>query len=208
MSREDAASDGAIPPESGRLRRPTLERSEPRRTWDNLYAPGRADAASSTAHDGVTAAPQSDASDDATRAIREGYRIVEENLRRGREAAAELRGAGREVADFAGRVDGARVVAQLSQLLIDPALTEQLAGVARGVLSALGSIIPAAPGATRAEPVREARVPLHPQERADYVTSAARVLKLRSVGPGEWLADLEIDGRVRRVQVRAVDGEL
>jgi hypothetical protein len=34
------------------------------------------------------------------------------------------------------------------------------------------------------------------------------VLKLRSVAPGEWLADMEIAGQVRRVQVRAVDGEL
>jgi hypothetical protein len=206
MSREDAASDGAIPPESGRLRRPTLERSEPRRSWDNLYAPGRADSAGSAPRGGTSSEPG--ASDDAARAIREGYRIVEENLRRGREVAAELRGAGREVADFAGRVDGARVVGQLTQLLIDPALTEQLAGVARGVLSALGAVVPSAPGASRAEPTREARVPLHPQERADYAASAARVLKLRSVGPGEWLADMEIDGHVRRVQVRAVDGEL
>lgn len=207
MSRDDAASDGAIPPESGRLRRPTLERSEPRRSWDNLYAPGRADAVGSSADAGSSSAgaPPNDA---AARAIREGYRIVEENLRRGREAAAELRGAGREVADFAARVDGARVIGPLSQLLIDPALTEQLAGVARGFLNALGSVIPSAPGATRAESARETRVPLHPQERADYAASAARVLKLRSVGPGEWLADLEIDGRVRRVQVRAVDGEL
>jgi hypothetical protein len=34
------------------------------------------------------------------------------------------------------------------------------------------------------------------------------VLKLREIAPGEWLADLEIAGKIRRVQMRAVDGEL
>jgi hypothetical protein len=65
---------------------------------------------------------------------------------------------------------------------------------------------PAAPGP--AAPAREAQVPLHPQERPGYQSSGARVLKMRATGPGEWLADLEIEGKVRRVQVRAVDEEL
>src|SRR5258708_7034225 len=122
MSQEDATSNGA---EAERLRRPALERSEPRRGWGNLYAPGKADAARSQ--------PPTDPPD----------------------------------ADTA------------------PA-------------------VPAAPPAS----ARQAAVPLHPQERPGYVPGGARVLKLKSVAPGEWLADLEIDGKVRRVQLRAVDGEL
>lgn len=213
MSQEDVTSDGATSTASaGRSRRPTLERSEPRRGWGNLYAPGRADDASQAAPAESAAPPSPSApapTDAAARVVRDGYRIVEENLRRGRQVAAELRGASREVADFAGRVDAPRVVTNLAQTLLDPALTEQLTGVARSFLSVLSAAIPLAPAAApRAEPAAEPRVPLHPQERADYAASGARVLKLRCTGPGEWLADLEVDGKVRRVQVRAVDGEL
>ncbi len=184
-----------------------------------MYAPGKADdARSEPAREPADAATASsaeppdatNANDAAARVVRDGYRIVEENLRRGRQVAAELRGVGREVADFTGRVDPQRVVSNLAQTLIDPALTEQLLGVARSFLGVLGAAlpsIPSAPGAT-AEAAPPPRVALHPQDRPDYAASAARVLKLRSVAPGEWLADLEIDGKVRRVQVRAVDGEL
>lgn len=212
MSQEDATSDGAAPTESSaRLRRPTLERAEPRRGWSNLYAPGRADAAAREEPVGSATPPSRAAAlDDATaRVVGDGYRIVEENLRRGRQVAAQLRGAGREVADFAGRVEPPRVVTSFAQTLLDPALTEQVAGLARGLWSALGATLPAAPTAPPpAPPEAEARVPLHPQERADYGSGGARVLKLRRVGPDEWLADLEVDGEVRRVQIRAVDGEL
>ena len=206
------------------MRRPALERSEPRRGWGNLYAPGKADAARaeppSDSRDADTApahpepqATANGASDAAARVVRDGYRIVEENLRRGRQVAAELRGVRREVADFAGRLDPQRVVSSVTQTLIDPALTEQLLGVARSFLGVFGAAMPAPGVATPAEPVATPRttaaeVPLHPQQRPGYAPSGARVLKLRSTAPGEWLADLEIDGKVRRVQVRAVDGEL
>jgi hypothetical protein len=191
----------------------------------NLYAPGRADAEGRAPAPDANAAnasppseprPAASANDAAARVVRDGYRIVEENLRRGRQVAAELRGVGREVADFTGRFDAPRVVSNLTQTLIDPALTEQLVGVARSFLSVLGAAMPSAPTAAApaasppaaTEPAPAARIPLHPQARPDYAAGGARVLKLRSVGPGEWLADLEIDGEVRRVQVRAVDGEL
>lgn len=174
-----------------------------------MYAPGKG-AADAAAPAAAEAPPPTDAAphDATARAVRDGYRIVEENLRRGRQVAAELRGAGREVAGFAGRVDAPRIVTSLTETLMDPALTEQLAGVARSFLNVLSAVIPPVPAAARAEPPPEPRVALHPQERAAYDSSGARLLKLRGVGPGEWLADLEIDGKVRRVQVRAVDGEL
>jgi hypothetical protein len=207
MSRKDVTPDDA-PPTSGvgRLRRPALERTEPRRGWGNLYAPGRADNSGPAATQRHAETPPADAgaapNDAAARVVRDGYRIVEENLRRGRQIAAELRGAGREVTDAAGRVDAQGAVSSLRQALLDPALTEQLAGVARSFFSVLSAALPVP------QPPAEPRVPLHPQERADFAAGGARVLKLRSVGPGEWLADLEVDGKVRRVQVRAVDGEL
>jgi hypothetical protein len=229
MSQEDATSNGGTNGVgAGRLRRPALDRSEPRRGWGNLYAPGKADsappAASTEARDADTTPANpppasSGPADAAARVVRDGYRIVEENLRRGRQVAAELRGVQREVANFAGRIDSQAVVSNFAQTLIDPALTEQLLGAARSLLGVLSAAVPvpatkpAAASATtapagQAAPASEPRVPLHPQERPDYVATAPRVLKLRATGPGEWLADLEIDGKVRRVQVRAVDGEL
>jgi hypothetical protein len=214
MPEEDVTSNGAGGTTNGsRLRRPPLERAEPRRGWSNLYAPGKADAASreaptepAAATEGVAAAP----ADAATRVVTEGYRIVEENLRRGRQVAGELRGVRREVADFAGRIDAQKLVSELTQTVIDPALTQQMLGVAKTFFSALGAIVPGTtPAAAPAPaPAPAQHVPLHPQERAGYVASGARVLKLKATGPGEWLADVEIEGRVRRVQVRAVDGEL
>jgi hypothetical protein len=157
--------------------------------------------------------------DAAARVVRDGYRIVEENLRRGRQVAAELRGVRREVADFAGRIDPQKLVNDLTQTVIDPALTQQVLGAARTLLGALGAVVPAAAaaaGVTPPEPSSPAsagaatkpEVPLHPQARAHYTPAGARVLKLRAIAPGEWLADMEIDGQIRRVQVRAVDGEL
>lgn len=215
MSQDEAASDGLTNGATeGRLRRPTLDRSEPRRGWGNLYTPGKADVASPVSNGRAAVAPQpqvdaTSPADAAARVVRDGYRIVEENLRRGRQVAAELRGVKREVADFAGRIDSQKLVGTWAQTLFDPALTEQVLGVARSVLGTLGAVMPvasptAAPPATR--PV--AAMPLHPQERHNYAVTGARVLKLRSTGPDEWLADLEIDGKVRRVQMRAVDGDL
>lgn len=187
------------------MRRPPLERAEPKRGWGNLYAPGKAQAASAPASEPPPESAEAP-TDAASRVIRDGYRVVEENLRRGRQVAAELRGVRREVADFAGRLGAERVVESVAQTVIDPALTEQLVSVARTFVSALGAFVPgvSAPAPKPASPA----APLHPQERADYRASGARVLKLRSVAPGEWLADVEIDGKVRRVQLRAVDGEL
>jgi hypothetical protein len=238
MSQEDATSNGGTNGAGGaRLRRPALERSEPRRGWGNLYSPGKADSAQPTtatdAREAETAPANaqpvgSGPADAAARVVRDGYRIVEENLRRGRQVAAELRGVQREVASFAGRLDSQGVVSNLAQTLIDPALTEQLLGAARGLLGVLSAAIPvptpgakpaaastpptastsATTGATAPAGVTEPRVPLHPQERPDYAATLPRVLKLRAIGPGEWLADLEIDEKVRRVQIRAVDGEL
>jgi hypothetical protein len=66
---------------------------------------------------------------------------------------------------------------------------------------------PPAPGAGAAAGAKPG-IALHPQARPDYTAAAARVLKLREIAPGEWLADLEIAGKIRRVQMRAVDGEL
>lgn len=213
MSQEEATTDGVTNGATeGRLRRPPLERSEPRRGWGNLYTPGKADAASPAVSNGP-APTQADAAgptDAAARVVRDGYRIVEENLRRGRQVAAELRGVRREVANFAGRIDSQKLVGNWAQTLLDPALTEQVLGVARSVLGSLGAVVPGSTPtpAPAARPTSAAQVPLHPQERPDYAVTGARVLKLRGTGPGEWLADLEIDGKVRRVQVRAVDGEL
>jgi hypothetical protein len=210
MPEEDVTSNGAGGTANGsRLRRPPLERAEPRRGWSNLYAPGKADAPSREAPtEPATTTPVEPTApaDAATRVVSEGYRIVEENLRRGRQVAAELRGVRREVADFAGRIDAQKLVSDLTQTVIDPALSQQMLGVAKTFFSALGAIVPGATPATA--PPAAPNVPLHPQQRPGYVASGARVLKLKATGPGEWLADLEIEGRVRRVHVRAVDGEL
>jgi hypothetical protein len=195
-----------------------------------LYAPGKADAAANHAPRAASdetphsqAQPREPAAapvDAAARVVRDGYRVVEENLRRGRQVAAELRGVRREVADFAGRIDAQRLVSEFSQTVIDPALTQQVLGVAKTLLGALGAVVPAAAAAAGVTPSASSspspaaqattrpEVALHPQARPDYTPAAARVLKLRETAPGEWLADMEIDGRVRRVQVRAVDGEL
>jgi len=231
MSQEDATSNGGTNGAStGRLRRPALERSEPKRSWSNLYSPGKADAAGASvvadAREAETApanpeppsTPATGPADAASRVVREGYRIVEENLRRGRQVAAELRGVQREVASFAGRLDAQGALGSLAQTLVDPALTEQLLGVARTLFGVLGAALPVTqPAAARASsanapaagaPAPRERVSLHPQERADYVAKGPRLLKLRATGPSEWLADLEVDGKVRRVQLRAVDGEL
>jgi len=116
----------------------------------------------------------------------------------------------REVADFAGRVEPQKLIGSWAQTLLDPALSEQVLAVARSVLGSIGAVMPVSSPAAApdAAPTRAAQMPLHPQERLDYTPAGARLLKLRSTGPGEWLADLEIDGKIRRVQVRAVDGEL
>ena len=222
MPEEDHASNGATNGAgTARLRRPALDRTEPRRGWGNLYAPGKADSvpegAPSASPAAESQAPPASATapiDAAARVVRDGYRVVEENLRRGRQVAAELRGVRREVADFAGRIDAQKLVSELTQTVIDPALTQQVLGVAKTFLGALSAVMPAAPTAAPASssaaapPSSSAQVALHPQERPDYAPAGARVLKLRSTGSGEWLADMEIDGQVRRVQVRALDGEL
>src|SRR4051812_44469624 len=123
MSEDESASDGLTNGATeGRLRRPALDRSEPRRGWGNLYAPGKTDAASpvSKGHAPVAPPPPIDAAspaDAAARVVRDGYRIVEENLRRGRQVAAELRGVKREVADFAGRIDSQKLVGNWAQTL-------------------------------------------------------------------------------------------
>jgi hypothetical protein len=229
MPEEDRATNGATNgAAASRLRRPALERSEPRRGWGNLYAPGKADAAANhapqpagdeTPHSQTQARePVGAPIDAAARVVRDGYRVVEENLRRGRQVAAELRGVRREVADFAGRIDAQRLVSEFTQTVIDPALTQQMVGVAKTLLGALGAVVPAAAAATGVAPptspspaggtATKPDVALHPQARPDYTPAGARVLKLREIAPGEWLADMEIDGQVRRVQVRAVDGEL
>jgi hypothetical protein len=222
MPEEDRASNGATNGAApSRLRRPALERSEPRRGWGNLYAPGKADAAQSPARDemprGEAQQPEAVAAapiDAAARVVRDGYRVVEENLRRGRQVAAELRGVRREVADFAGRIDPQKLVSDLTQTVIDPALTQQMLGLAKTFFGALGAVVPAAAAAAGVAPTAPSpsaakpEVALHPQARPDYTPAGARVLKLRETAPGEWLADMEIDGQVRRVQLRAVDGEL
>jgi hypothetical protein len=214
MSRDDVALDGALPAANvGRARRPALERTEPRRGWGNLYAPGKADnAARPPDTEGASTAaspvePEPAPTDAAARVIRDGYRIVEENLRRGQRVAAELRGARREGAGASAPSEAHRVVSDFTQALFDPALTEQLVGVARSLLNAVGIATPPAPVDVKAKDA-DAHVPLHPQQRSDFSASGARVLKLRRVSADEWLADLELDGEVRRVQIRAVDGEL
>src|SRR4051812_1897128 len=207
MSQEEPALDGVTNGAAeGRLRRPALDRSEPRRGWGNLYAPGKADATSPTdARETVSAPSQAEVAvgpaDAAARVVRDGYRIVEENLRRGRQVAAELRGVRREVADFAGRVEPQKLIGSWAQTLLDPALSEQVLAVARSVLGSIGAVMPVSSPAAApdAAPTRAAQMPLHPQERLDYTPAGARLLKLRSTGPGEWLADLEIDGKIRRV---------
>jgi hypothetical protein len=155
--------------------------------------------------------------DAAARVVRDGYRVVEENLRRGRQVAAELRGVRREAADFAGRIDAQKLVSDFTRTVIDPALTEQVLGVAKSFFGALGAVVPAAAAAAgvastapraTSTAVPKPEVALHPQARPDYALAGARVLKLRETAAGEWLADIEINGRVRRVHVRAVDGEL
>lgn len=227
MPEEDRTSNGATNgAATSRLRRPALERTEPRRGWGNLYAPGRADAAAASAREpGSDETPHSETQprepvasasapmDAAARVVRDGYRVVEENLRRGRQVAAELRGVRREVADFAGRIDAQKLVSDFTQTVIDPALTQQVLGVAKTFFGALGAVVPAAAAAAGVAPAppsapAKPEVALHPQARPDYAPAGARVLKLRETAAGEWLADMEIDGQVRRVHVRAVDGEL
>ena len=136
MSQEDAAADGATNGATeGRLRRPALDRSEPRRGWGNLYTPGRADAPPTDTTHAREPGAASHSAEAAARVVRDGYRIVEENLRRGRQVAAELRGVKREVADFTGHVDAQTLAGSWAQTLLDPALTEQVLGLARSVLS-------------------------------------------------------------------------
>jgi len=209
MSEEDVTSNGAGNGAGvSRLRRPAPERTEPRRGWGNLYAPGKADAVP----EAPPVAPPSEATsapiDAAARVVRDGYRVVEENLRRGRQVAAELRGVRREAFDFAGRIDAQKLMSDLTQTVIDPALTQQVLGVARSFLGALGAVVPSAASTPAPAAPTASAVALHPQDRPDYAPAGARVLKLRATGAGEWLADMEIDGQVRRVQVRVVDGEL
>src|SRR3954470_23051786 len=152
MSQEDATSNGGTNGAGGaRLRRPALERSEPRRGWGNLYSPGKADSAQPTtatdAREAETAPANaqpvgSGPADAAARVVRDGYRIVEENLRRGRQVAAELRGVRREVADFADRVEPQKLIGSWAQTLLDPALSEQVLAVARSVLGSIGAVMP------------------------------------------------------------------
>ena len=229
MPEEDRTSNGATNgAATSRLRRPALDRTEPRRGWGNLYAPGKADAAANAREPASDETPHSETQprepsasapapvDAASRVVRDGYRIVEENLRRGRQVAAELRGVRREVADFAGRIDAQKLVSDFTQTVIDPALTQQVLGVAKTFFGALSAVVPAAAAAAGVTPpsaavppsAAKSEVALHPQARPDYAPAGARVLKLRETAAGEWLADMEIDGQVRRVHVRAVDGEL
>ncbi len=203
-----------------RPRRPVPERTEPLRGFLNLYAPGKADRFAprvGAPPNEPPAAPEPAAASggDATgRVIREGYRIVEDNLRRGRQAAAQLRGVRRDVVDAATRLEPQKLVSAFSQTFLDPALTQQFLELARSWISLLG--VGPATSATVApaqgsDSASAERVPLHPQERSDYARdpiSSGKLLRLRQTGEDEWLGDLEIDGKVRRVHLRAVDGDL
>lgn len=61
--------------------------------------------------------------------------------------------------------------------------------------------------------LRQPRIALHPQQRAEYGSTGAvaprsggpQLLGLSVLRPGEWVGDLVIDGRVRRVQIRELE---
>jgi hypothetical protein len=193
---------------SERARRPVPERTAPQRGWRHLYTVGvAADAAASS----LPLPRQNE--DDVGRVVRDGFRTLEDNLRRGRQAAEDLR----ETAAGSSLAHGSNpqaFVTSLALAFFDPALTRPFANLARSWMSVFSL-----PGHfehdRRAHAPRAAleseRIPLHPQERVEYQRGAAarkggpRLLGLSPLRPGEWVGDLEVEGRVRRVQIRELE---
>ena len=205
--------DGATSEEDGngashreRVRRPVPERTEPHRGWQHLYTLGAAaDAAGSS-----IPLPEHH-EDQAARVVRDGYRTLEENLRRGRQAAEDLHEASAGSQALALRASSRSFVSAFARAFFDPALTRPFVDVARSWIN--GFSPPARPkyDAAQAEPAP--RVPFHPQRRAEFAArqpgasrpGGPQLLGLSALRPGEWVGDLSIDGRVRRVQIRELE---
>jgi hypothetical protein len=185
-----------------RARRPVPERTTPRRAWTHLYTQGTAADAASLADVAAPAAEEGSA-----RTVRDGYRVIEENLRKGRQAAAELRSSNELAAP--GRVDPQRIASGLAQAFLDPALTRPLLDLARNWIGVIGASA-RFERAPRLPKAQSAGVPLHPQERAAYGRPAAHgsgpvLTGLSPIRPGEWVGELVIEGKAQRVVIRALE---
>lgn len=200
-------------PARERARRPVPERTAPHRDWHHLYTLGAAaDAAAS-----AIPIPNRNDDDPSARIVRDGYRTLEENLRRGRLVAEGLHAG----SDSRALTVGARpqsFLTALARAFFDPALVRPLQDVAESWLRVLS--LPArferAPAQTTSlsSSPPNAPLPLHPQQRAEYGADGARnpprtggpqLLGLSQLRPGEWVGDLSIGGRVRRVQIRELE---
>jgi hypothetical protein len=192
-----------------RARRPVPERTTPLRGWQHLYTLG---AAADAASRSVPLPQKHD--DGVARVVRDGYRTLEDNLRRGRQAAEDLRETVSGASSLAHGSNPQAFVTSLARAFFDPALTRPVTNLARSWLNVL-SLPLRFEGASSAQTptavLGGARIPLHPQERVEYRPGPAarsggpRLLGLSSLRPGEWVGDLEVEGRVRRVQIRELE---
>lgn len=202
---EAAVQDGEIGSAavSERVRRPIPERTAPHRGWQHLYTLGTA--ADATAGS-LPILPSRE--DDAARVVRDGYRTLEENLRRGRQAAEDLREVSSGSQSLGLSVAPQAWLTSFARAFFDPALTRPFVGLARTWMNALSWDRGAASAPPTLPP--QSRVAFHPQQRPEYAGPAAarggpQLLGLSVLRPGEWVGDLAIDGRVRRVQIRELE---
>jgi hypothetical protein len=192
-----------------RARRPVPERTAPERGWQHLYTLGAdADAASRS-----VPLPQQN-EDDVARVVRDGYRTLADNLRRGRQAAEDLRDTTSGVSRLAHGSNPQAFVSTLARAFFDPALTRPFTSLARSWMNVFTLPARFEPASSTQAPTAApsgTRIPLHPQERVEYRRAVVprnggpRLLGLSRLGPGEWVGDLEVEGRVRRVQIRELE---
>ena len=204
--------DGGGAAHSERVRRPVPERTMPHRGWQNLYTLG---SAADAAAQSTPAPPPGE--DGAARVVRDGYRTLEENLRRGRQAAEDLHEASAGTQALTLGVNSRSFVSSFARAFFDPALTRPFVDVARSwinVFSLPTRFERAAAERQKALAMPPERIPFHPQQRAQYRapdraaaprSGAPQLLGLSALRPGEWVGDLAIDGRVRRVQIRELE---
>jgi hypothetical protein len=199
-------------PARERVRRPIPERTAPHRDWQNLYTMGAAADAAANA----IPIPNHHDDDPSARIVRAGYRTLEENLRRGRLVAEGLH-AGSDSRALTLGASRQSFVTALARAFFDPALVRPLQDVAESWLRVLS--LPARFERASAQPYPASHppsepVPLHPQQRAEYRADGARnapraggpqLLGLSQLRPGEWVGELSIGGRVRRVQIRELE---
>jgi len=201
-----------VTPARERVRRPVPERTAPHRDWHHLYTLGAAADAAANA----IPIPNRNEDDPNARIVRDGYRTLEENLRRGRLVAEGLHGGSDSRALTLG-ASRQSFIAALARAFFDPALVRPLQDAAESWLRVLS--LPARFERAPARPYPAAnppneQLPLHPQQRAEYGADGARraprsggpqLLGLSQLRPGEWVGDLSIGGRVRRVQIRELE---